>query len=203
MSLVEVLPTDPVTPTTLAAVRARAARARSDQGRQNIGHDQQRGSFGHALGPMGDKGCRGALAPARRPRNHGRRAHPSAPRTDRPASACGCRSTRPPPARAPSSCRRWPQQPPASPERGHISALQCRDRDAGLFHIVEGIDVAGDGLPRLMALCLRSAAHRPGQAHRRRAGSPRPGRRPRSPRGSHPEWRRGSRPGLRSGDCRR
>ena len=86
-----------------------------------------------------------------------------------------------------------PSDPPV--ERGH--------RDAGLFGVVEGIDVAADDLPGLVPLAgdqqrvARAAAHRP------RAGSPRRGRRSRSPRGSRPEPRRGSRRGPRCAGCRR
>ena len=59
-SLVLVLPTEPVTPITLAFVRARAAAARSRKAGQHIGHDQKRRVRRHCGAAIGgDDGERG------------------------------------------------------------------------------------------------------------------------------------------------
>ena len=82
-------------------------------------------------------------------------------------------------------------------------AFERGDGDAGLLGIVERQDRVADDLAGLVALAADQQRVPRAQERRRRAGSPRPDRRPPGRLARPPAPRRGSRPDPRSGDCRR
>ena len=65
-SLVPVLPTEPVTPITLACVRARAAAARSRKAGEHVGHDEQRRILRQLATPLGGNDRKPGLRRQRR-----------------------------------------------------------------------------------------------------------------------------------------
>ena len=170
-------PTEPVTATTAPAA-ARARRGPAPPAPCTSSTSKQRRISGTPRG-CARPAPRRPPPPAPRPRNRARRAPRSAPRTDRRAPACGCRSKRPSPPIAGGAPARG---------RGGLGAVQSvmpppvqrRHGDAGLFASSKGKTSSPTICP-VRGPCRRSAAHRPGPAHRPRAGSPRRGRRPRRP----------------------
>jgi hypothetical protein len=106
ISLVEVLPTEPVTPHLRAASAPRAAGPAPPAPASTSGTISSGASVGT---PSGTRLTSAAAPPPPAPgrRNHARRARPSARRTDRPAASVRCRSRRP-----------WPPSRPAPAARG-------------------------------------------------------------------------------------
>ena len=95
ISLVPVLPTEPVTATTRPGSGPAPRGPSAAQPVEHVRHDEKRRVRRDALRATRRPAPRPRPARAPRRRSRGRRAPRSAPRRDRPAQACGCRSRRP------------------------------------------------------------------------------------------------------------